>query len=255
MIFILGPCVIESEAHCRKMAGAIREQTILRNIPLIFKASFDKANRTSKDSYRGPGIKEGLRILGDLKRDTGIAVTSDIHEVWQAAYAKPVLNVIQIPALLCRQTSLIEAAAKTGRPINIKKGQFMAPEDMIHAVGKVRALSPAPVMVTERGTTFGYRNLVVDMTAFARMKDLGCQIIFDASHSVQRPGAGEGRSTGNADLIEPLALAAIAAGADGIFCEVHDDPAHALSDGPNSLPLSRLPDFLDRCLAVAKAAG
>jgi 2-dehydro-3-deoxyphosphooctonate aldolase (KDO 8-P synthase) len=214
----------------------------------VFKASFDKANRTSGSSFRGPGLEDGLAILGRVRGALGVPVLTDIHEVWQAPRAAVVADVLQIPAFLSRQTDLIQAAAATGRVVNIKKGQFLSPLDMKHAVAKVGAVGR--VFVTERGTSFGYNNLVVDMRAFPIMRGLGCPVVFDVTHSLQLPGAADGASGGLSDYIEPLASAGVAAGVDGVFVEVHDDPSRALSDGPNALPLDRLPALLNRLVAI-----
>lgn len=238
---IAGPCVIESEEHVHKMAQAI--QQIVG--PFVFKASFDKANRTSLTGFRGPGLTEGLRILSGLK-PYGHAVLTDIHEPAQAEAAAEVCDVLQIPAYLCRQTDLLVAAARTGRVVNIKKGQFLAPEDIRHAAEKVVASGSPRVLLTERGTTFGYHNLVVDMRGLPVMAALGHPVVFDATHSVQQPGGAGSASSGQPQFIETLASAAVACGVDGIFVEVHDDPAHALSDGANSLDLRRLAGFWKR---------
>jgi len=252
MIFILGPCVIESEEHALRMAHCISEVCAKAGAEFVFKASFDKANRSSLSSFRGPGI-DGLRILGNVKAETGLRITTDIHESWQAELAAEVADIIQVPALLSRQTDLILAAGRTGRIVNIKKGQFTAPEDMGYAVEKARAGGASEVWVTERGTTFGYHNLVVDMRGIPIMRRLGVPVIMDATHSVQRPSAGAGCSMGEPEFIETLASAAVAAGADGVFMEVHDDPEHALSDGPNSLRLDRLDTMLRRLLRIREA--
>jgi 2-dehydro-3-deoxyphosphooctonate aldolase (KDO 8-P synthase) len=244
MFFILGPCVIESEDHAVRMAARIKRICAGLKVDFFFKASFDKANRTSLGSYRGPGITEGLRILKVVQFETGVKVTSDIHEPWQADAAAEVLDLIQIPALLSRQTDLITAAARTGKPINLKKGQFMAPEDMLGAIGKCLAEGNKKLILTERGTTFGYHNLVVDMRSIPIMKGLGFPVVIDATHAVQKPSAGNGKSTGEPEFIATLARAAVAAGADGVFLEVHDDPAKAKSDGANSLPLGELGPLL-----------
>ena len=241
LALIAGPCVIESEEHIHKMARAIRGIAG----PFIFKASFDKANRTSLQGFRGPGLQEGLRILGGLK-PLGHAVLTDIHEPWQAEAAAEVCDVLQIPAYLCRQTDLLVAAGRTGRIVNIKKGQFLAPDDIRHAAEKVAASGSPRVILTERGTTFGYHNLVVDMRGLPAMAALGHPVVFDATHSVQQPGGAGTASSGQPQYIETLASAAVAAGVDGIFVEVHDDPAHALSDGANSLALDRLSAFWKR---------
>ena len=240
LLLIAGPCVIESEEHVHFMAREIR--SIAGDF--IFKASFDKANRSSVRSYRGPGVDEGLRILNGLRAE-GFRVLTDIHEPWQAERAAEAVDVLQIPAFLCRQTDLLVAAGRTGRVVNIKKGQFVSPSDMRHAVEKVRSTGNEQVWLTERGSSFGYNNLVVDMRGLVIMKKLGVPVIFDATHSVQLPGAGDAGSSGQPEFIEPLAKAAVATGAiDGIFVEVHDEPPRALSDGSNSLRLDRLAGFL-----------
>ncbi len=243
-LLIAGPCVLESldiALTCaRFMAEAAREYGFF----YIFKSSFDKANRTSLSSYRGPGLEAGLKMLARVKEEVKVPVTSDIHEPWQAEPAAEVLDLIQIPAFLCRQTDLIVAAAKTGKPVNIKKGQFVSPWDMYYAVEKAQAAGAAGVMLTERGYTFGYRNLVVDMRSFPIMRSFGVPVIFDATHSVQLPGGGQGVSGGEREFVAPLARAAVAAGVDGIFMEVHPAPETALCDGPNSLPLSEAKKLL-----------
>ena len=239
---IAGPCVIESEEHVFFLAREIRRIAG----EFVFKASFDKANRSSVSSYRGPGLDEGLRILGALRRE-GFQVLTDIHETWQAERAAEAVDILQIPAFLCRQTDLLVAAARTGKTVNIKKGQFVAPGDMRHAVDKVRSAGNDNVLVTERGSTFGYNNLVVDMRGLVMMRDLGVPVIFDATHSVQLPGAAGAASGGQPQFIEPLASAAVATGAvDGVFVEVHEEPSRALSDGANALRLDRLAPLLSR---------
>ena len=248
--FILGPCVIESETHALHMASRIRGVCLRAGADWVFKASFDKANRTSLNAFRGPGIIEGLNILRVVKKETGVRVTSDIHEPWQAEIAAEVLDVIQIPALLCRQTDLLVAAGKTGKPLNLKKGQFMAPEDMAFAAQKAKESGSAEVWLTERGTTFGYHDLVVDMRSIPIMQALGMPVVIDATHAVQKPGGGRGCSTGQAFLIPTIAKAAVAAGADGVFLEVHDDPPHAKSDGGNSLALDDLEGLLQTLLRI-----
>lgn len=249
-VLIAGPCVIESQDHCLKMARSIRAEAESRGIPYIFKASYDKANRTSVRSFRGPGLQEGLRILQTVKTEIGVPVLSDVHEVSQVEPAAEVLDVLQIPAFLCRQTDLIAAVAGTGRVVNIKKGQFLAPQDLRHVVEKARSSGAERVLVTERGTSFGYHNLVVDFRSLPILRGFGFPVIFDASHSVQLP-AGQGEASGgHPEYIPVLARAAIAVGVDGIFIEVHDRPGEALSDGPNALPLDRLPAFLDDILAL-----
>jgi 2-dehydro-3-deoxyphosphooctonate aldolase (KDO 8-P synthase) len=244
LAFILGPCVIESAHHALAMGEAIKEIAARVGVPCIFKASYDKANRTSLSSFRGPGLAAGLRTLAAVKERTGLPVLTDIHEPSHAAPAADVVVVLQIPAFLCRQTDLLVAAARTGKPVNVKKGQFLAPNDMRHVVTKLTDSHAAGVLVTERGTSFGYNNLVVDMRALAMLRALGCPVIFDVTHSLQLPGAGDGVSAGLAEYIEPLARAGVAAGVDGVFMEVHDDPAKARSDAGNALPLSRLESLL-----------
>ncbi|MGE0392185.1 MAG: 3-deoxy-8-phosphooctulonate synthase [Vicinamibacterales bacterium] len=248
--FILGPCVIESRAHAVEMALAIREIAARAGVPAVFKASFDKANRTSVTSFRGPGITDGLRVLAEVRERSGLPVLTDIHEAAQAAPAAEVVDILQIPAFLCRQTDLLLAAAATGRAVNIKKGQFLAPNDMRHALAKVASTGNQAVTVTERGTTFGYNNLVVDMRAFPMLRALGYPVIFDVTHSLQLPGAGDGVTIGLAEYIEPLASAGVAAGVDGVFMEVHDDPRRAKSDAANALRLDRLEPLLTRLLAL-----
>jgi 2-dehydro-3-deoxyphosphooctonate aldolase (KDO 8-P synthase) len=244
LAFILGPCVIESEPHAIAIAEALKETAARVGVPLIFKASYDKANRTSLSSYRGPGLSAGLRTLAAIRERTGLAVLTDIHEPSHAAPAAEVADVLQIPAFLCRQTDLLVAAARTGKPVNVKKGQFLAPADMRHVVGKLTASGATGVLVTERGTSFGYNNLVVDMRALPMLRALGHPVIFDATHSLQLPGAGDGVSAGLAEYIEPLARAGVAAGVDGVFLEVHDQPAKARSDAANALPIDRLESLL-----------
>jgi 2-dehydro-3-deoxyphosphooctonate aldolase (KDO 8-P synthase) len=248
LVLVAGPCVIESESHATSLARDIAAIARAASVPFVFKASFDKANRTSRTSYRGPGIDDGLAILGRIRQAIGVPVLTDIHEPWQAPRAAEVVDVLQIPAFLSRQTDLIGAAAATGRVVNIKKGQFLAPLDMRHAVAKAGA--PGRVFVTERGTTFGYNNLVVDMRAFPMLRELGCPVVFDVTHSLQLPGGGVGVSGGLSEYIEPLARAGVAAGVDGVFLEVHENPAKALSDGPNALPLARLAPLLDRLVRI-----
>ncbi len=240
LFFVLGPCVIESESLVMEVASEVARLAEKTGLPMVFKSSFDKANRTSANSFRGPGLEEGLRILAGVREATGLPVLSDIHTPDLAQRAAEVLDVIQIPAFLCRQTSLLTAAGETGKAVNIKKGQFMAPQDMLHAVEKVRSTGNNRILLTERGTFFGYHDLAVDMRSLVRMQEFGCPLIFDATHSAQLPGAGEGRSGGDRSLVAPLARAAVAAGADGVFMEVHPDPDRALCDGPNSLALTDL---------------
>lgn len=250
---IAGPCVIESEELVLSVAGKMKKITEELGIPYTFKASFDKANRTSIHSFRGPGIEEGLRILQKVKDSYGLPVCTDIHEPWQAEKAAQVCDILQIPAFLCRQTDLLVAAAKTGKCINIKKAQFLAPWDMKNCVEKVRESGNDNVMLCERGSTFGYNTLVVDMTGLRVMKDLGVPVIFDATHSVQKPG-GNGTSTGgNRQFVEYLAKAAVAVGVDGLFMETHPDPDHALSDGPNMVPLGEMKELLQKLQRVYAA--
>ena len=254
LILIAGPCVIEGEAHVRTMADEIQRITGDLGIPFIFKASYDKANRTSVKSYRGPGLVEGVRILGRLARETGLSVLTDVHEPGHCEIAAEAVDVLQIPAFLCRQTDLLVAAGKTGRAVNIKKGQFVAPWDMAHPVEKVRSTGNERVLLTERGACFGYNTLVVDFRSLPIMRRLA-PVIFDATHSVQQPSAADGVSGGQPEFIPLLARAAVAAGVDGLFLEVHDDPANAKSDGANALDLKLLKPLLETLLAIHKAAG
>ena len=254
LFLIAGPCVIESEHHVRTMADALQRVTADLAVPFIFKASFDKANRTSVKSFRGPGLLEGTRILGRLARETGLPVLTDVHEPAQCEVAAEAVDVLQIPAFLCRQTDLLVAAGKTGRAINIKKGQFVAPWDMAHPVEKVRSTGNGRVFLTERGSSFGYNNLVVDFRGLATMRALA-PVVFDGTHSVQQPSAANGVSGGQPEFIPLLARAAVAAGIDGLFLEVHDDPANAKSDGANALDLKLLKPLLQSLLAIHKAAN
>jgi 2-dehydro-3-deoxyphosphooctonate aldolase (KDO 8-P synthase) len=250
LLFIGGPCVIESEAHARELAQAIRAIASARGVSYVFKASYDKANRTSVHSFRGPGLVEGLRILGRIKDDFGLPILTDIHEPSQAAAVAEVADILQIPAFLSRQTDLLAAAAATGRVVNIKKGQFLAPLDVRHAIAKVRESGNSRVLVTERGFTFGYNNLVVDMRAFPMIRGLGVPVVFDVTHSLQLPGAGNGVTAGQAEFIEPLASAGVAAGVDGVFMEVHEDPSRAKSDGQNALRLDLLSPLLEKLVRL-----
>ena len=252
---IAGPCVIESESHALAMAHAICAITHRCGVQLIFKASFDKANRTSVRSFRGPGLADGLRVLQQVKDACAVPILTDIHEPHQAAPAAEVADVLQIPAYLSRQTDLISAAAATGRAVNLKKGQFLAPEDMRHVIEKITTGGRHQILVTERGACFGYHNLVVDMRAFPILRALGYPVVFDVTHSLQLPGGGDGQTAGQAEFIEPLASAGVAAGVDGVFMEVHDDPPAARSDGQNALPLERLEPLLDRLLALDRVGG
>ncbi len=251
LFFIAGPCVIESEAHAMKMAERLAAKASELRVLLIFKASYDKANRSSASSFRGPGIKEGLRILSAIKKKFGLAILTDIHESSQAAPAAEVCDVIQIPAFLCRQTDLLIAAGKTGRAVNIKKGQFVSPWEMRNAVEKIASTGNEKIIVTERGASFGYQNLVVDMRSFPILRGLGYPVVFDATHSVQLPGAEGKASGGRPEFIEPLARAAVAAGVDGVFMEVHDNPAKALSDGANALALEKFAPLAQRLMKIA----
>ena len=258
LVLVAGPCVIESPTHVIDLAREIAAIAGRVGIPYVFKASFDKANRTSGSSFRGPGLASGLESLRGVKSAVGVPILTDIHEASQAAAAAEVADVLQIPAFLSRQTDLVTAAARTGRVVNIKKGQFLAPLDVRHAVAKVTAAGNAHVCITERGFSFGYNNLVVDMRAFPMMRALGTPVVFDVTHSLQLPGAGDGVTSGLAEYIEPLASAGVAAGVDGIFLEVHERPADALSDGQNALELARLEPLLDRLMqidAVVRGAG
>jgi len=253
LFLIAGPCVIESEAHVQRMAEAIQRVAGDLEIPYIFKASYDKANRTSVKSFRGPGLVEGVRILGRLAKDTGLPVLTDVHEPAHCEVAAEAVDVLQIPAFLCRQTDLLVAAGKTGRAINIKKGQFVAPWDMKHPVEKVRSTGNERVFLTERGASFGYNTLVVDMRSLPVMREMA-PVVFDGTHSVQQPSAANGVSGGQPEYIPLLTRAAVAAGVDGLFLEVHDDPANAKSDGANALDLKLLKPLLEKLLAIQKAA-
>jgi 2-dehydro-3-deoxyphosphooctonate aldolase (KDO 8-P synthase) len=250
LVLVAGPCVIESEAHTVDLAGRLVDIARRTRVPFVFKASYDKANRTSGKSFRGPGIDEGLRVLAAVKSQLHVPILTDIHEAAQARAAADVADVLQIPAFLSRQTDLIVAAAKTGRVVNIKKGQFLAPDDVAHAITKVTDAGNARVVVTERGTSFGYHNLVVDMRAFPMIRALGVPVIFDVTHSLQLPGGGDGVTAGLAEYIEPLGSAGVAAGVDGVFLEVHDDPPRAKSDAQNALQLDRLEPLLHRLTAI-----
>jgi 2-dehydro-3-deoxyphosphooctonate aldolase (KDO 8-P synthase) len=252
--FILGPCALESEALAWETARALKDIADRTGAPFLFKASFDKANRTSIDSYRGPGLHEGCRILGEIARELNVPVTTDIHTAAQAEAAAEHIDLLQIPAFLCRQTDLLEAAARTGRAVNIKKGQFLAPWDAVHIAGKMRAFGCERFLITERGTTFGYNNLVTDMRALYWMRKEGIPVVFDATHSVQRPGGLGGTTGGDAELAPVLARAAVATGVEGVFMETHPDPARALSDGPNQIPLEFIEGLLLNLIAIHHAA-
>jgi len=254
LAFILGPCVIESAAHALEMALAIREISDRCGVPVIFKASYDKANRTSRRSFRGPGLEAGLRILAEVRARTGLPLLTDVHDTDQVAAAAAVVDVLQIPAFLSRQTDLLVAAARTGKAVNLKKGQFLAPTDMRHAIEKVTAEGNESVLVTERGVSFGYHDLVVDMRALPMLRELGYPVVFDVTHSLQLPGAGDGVTAGLAQYIEPMAAAGVAAGVDAIFMEVHDNPAAAKSDAANALRLDRLEALIRRLTRIDAAA-
>ena len=255
LVLIAGPCVIESEAHAIETALALRDITRRAGVPFNFKASYDTANRTSGASFRGPGLKEGVRVLGLVKEAVGVPVLTDIHAPDQAAPVAEVADVLQIPAFLSRQTDLLEAAARTGRAVNVKKGQFLAPLDMRHAIAKVVATGNKKVIVTERGYSFGYNNLVVDMRAFPILRSLGYPVVYDVTHSLQLPGGGDGVTAGQAEFIEPMARAGVAAGVDGIFMEVHQDPPKAKSDAQNALKLDRLAALLDQLVHIHQIAS
>jgi 2-dehydro-3-deoxyphosphooctonate aldolase (KDO 8-P synthase) len=250
LLLIAGPCVIESESHAVDTALAVRDIARRAGLPYVFKASYDKANRTSAGSFRGPGLREGLRVLARVRERAGVPILTDIHEPSQAEPAAAVADILQIPAFLSRQTDLLAAAAATGRVVNIKKGQFLAPEDMRHAIAKVTGAGNDRVIVTERGVTFGYHNLVVDMRAFPILRKLGFPVIYDVTHSLQLPGGGEGVTAGQAEFIEPLAAAGVAAGVDGVFMEVHERPEQAKSDAQNALRLSLLEPLLARLARI-----
>ncbi len=244
LLVIAGPCVIESPALIESLASFLKAETSRLGLNLIFKASYDKANRTSIKSFRGPGLQAGLEMLATVRREIGVPIISDVHALSEVEVAARVLDVIQIPAFLCRQTDLIQAVAGTGKVINIKKGQFISPWDIEHIIEKITAAGGDKIVITERGTSFGYNNLVVDMRSLPIMRSFGYPVIFDATHSVQLPGGGRGSSGGDSRFIAPLARAAVAAGVDGVFMEVHPKPQEALCDGPNSLPQDQLPALL-----------
>lgn len=254
LFLMAGPCVLESYERALYIGRGIKEITQRLGIPYVFKASFDKANRSSFDSYRGPGLEEGLKWLQGIKDDLNVPIVTDIHNEFQAAPAAKVADVIQIPAFLCRQTDLLYAAAKTGAVVNVKKGQFLAPEDMGNVVKKLEEGGTNQIMLTERGASFGYHNLVVDMRSFPIMRSLGYPVIFDATHSVQLPGGAGKKSAGNREYVEYLARAAAGAGVDGFFMEVHDNPEEALSDGPNMVYLDKLEGILKDLLAINEIA-
>jgi 2-dehydro-3-deoxyphosphooctonate aldolase (KDO 8-P synthase) len=253
LMWICGPCVIESHEMTLRIATELRKIAERLTLPLIFKASFDKANRSSGKSFRGPGLHEGLKTLAAVKRETGLPVTTDIHECCQVEAVGQVCDLLQVPAFLARQTDLLLAAGRTGRAVNVKKGQFMAPWDMKNVVAKLAEVDNRQVLLTERGSTFGYGQLVVDMRSVPYMQDLGCPVIFDATHSVQTPGALGDRTGGDRRMIPYLARAAVAAGCNGVFMETHPDPDKALSDGPNNIALAELPGVIESCLRVRRA--
>jgi 2-dehydro-3-deoxyphosphooctonate aldolase (KDO 8-P synthase) len=255
LALIAGPCVIESRSSCLQLAGKLHALASEEGIPLIFKASFDKANRTSVDSFRGPGITEGLAILSEVKKRYGMPILTDIHSEEQARVAGSVVDVLQIPAFLCRQTDLLLAAGETGCVVNIKKGQFLAAEDMEYAANKVCSTGNRRVLLTERGSTFGYRNLVVDMRNLPLMRTMGYPVVFDATHSVQRPGAGQGTTAGDGHMVPHLARAAVAAGCDAVFMETHVNPAKALSDGPNAIAFKNVRNLWRQLKAIHEVVG
>jgi 2-dehydro-3-deoxyphosphooctonate aldolase (KDO 8-P synthase) len=255
LLLIGGPCALESEELARTVATRMQEICDRLRINYVFKASFDKANRTSLDSYRGPGLEEGLATLAKIREEIGVPVISDIHDVSQVEAAAEVLDIIQIPAFLCRQTDLLTAAAKTGKPVNVKKGQFVSPWDMENAVNKMRGVGGQKIMLVERGASFGYNNLVVDMRSLPVMRSFGCPVIFDATHSVQLPGGSGGSSSGQREFIATLGKSAVAAGIDGLFMEIHPNPEKALCDGPNSIPLDKVEELLVQLIRVRNAVS
>ncbi|MBU0961281.1 MAG: 3-deoxy-8-phosphooctulonate synthase [Proteobacteria bacterium] len=255
LLLIAGPCALESEELARRVAGEMQEICARLGLSYVFKASFDKANRTSLDSYRGPGLEEGLSILSRIREKMQVPVISDIHESSQVAPAAEVLDILQIPAFLCRQTDLLVAAARTNKPINLKKGQFVSPWDMENGVNKIRGAGGNKIMLVERGASFGYNNLVVDMRSLPVMRGFNCPVIYDATHSVQLPGGAGGSSGGQREFIAPLSRAAVAAGIDGLFMEVHPDPDKALCDGPNSIALDRIEELLVQLVRIREAVS
>jgi 2-dehydro-3-deoxyphosphooctonate aldolase (KDO 8-P synthase) len=252
LFLIAGPCVIESRDHAFYIASELKKTTAAHGMPFVFKASYDKANRTSINSFRGLGMKEGLQILSDIRQKFQIPVLSDVHEPSQCKAAGEVLDVLQIPAFLCRQTDLILAAAETGKIVNVKKGQFLAPWEMKNVVEKIREAGSERILLTERGASFGYNNLVVDFRSFPIMQSFGCPVVFDVTHSLQLPGGQGQRSGGQPEYIPHLSRAGVAAGVDGLFMEVHENPVKALSDGPNALNLSLLPALLEQLVEIRK---
>jgi len=255
LFLIAGPCVVESLGLQLETAGRLKEICARLGVPFIFKSSYDKANRTSISSFRGPGIKEGLAILKKVRAQVGVPVLTDVHSVEEAAQAGEAVDVLQIPAFLCRQTDLLAAAAGTGRVVNVKKGQFLSPGEMANVVAKLEESGTRKILLTERGSSFGYNNLVVDMRALPIMRKFGYPVVFDATHSVQLPGGDGTKSSGQREFVAPLACAAAAAGCDGFFMEVHPDPDHAPSDGPNMVPLHDLKKLLERLMRICQAAG
>jgi 2-dehydro-3-deoxyphosphooctonate aldolase (KDO 8-P synthase) len=253
LLLIGGPCALESKELARTVAGTMQEICDRLGIFYVFKASFDKANRTSLSSYRGPGLEKGLATLAGIRKEFGVPVISDIHDVTQVAAAAEVLDILQIPAFLCRQTDLLTAAAQTGKVVNVKKGQFVSPWDMENAVNKMRGVGGRKIMLVERGACFGYNNLVVDMRSLPVMRSFGCPVIFDATHSVQLPGGAGGASSGQREFIGTLSKAAVAAGIDGLFLEIHPNPDQALCDGPNSIPLDKVEELLVQLIRVRNA--
>jgi 2-dehydro-3-deoxyphosphooctonate aldolase (KDO 8-P synthase) len=261
LVLIGGPCAIEDERHALMMAERLKRITADARVPFIYKSSYDKANRSSVHSYRGPGLKEGLRILARVKEATGLPVLSDVHDVAEVEPAAEVLDVLQVPAFLCRQTDLLLACGRTRRPVNVKKGQFLAPRDMVNVVDKIRSTGNEAILLTERGTSFGYNNLVVDFRGLPIMRGFGFPVIFDATHSVQLPGGAGDRSGGERQYVQALARAAVAVGVDALFMEIHEDPdrtlpdGRPLSDGPNMLRLDDLPRLLDEIGAIVAGLG
>ena len=261
LALIGGPCAIEDERHALMMAERLKRMTADARVPFIYKSSYDKANRSSVHSYRGPGLKEGLRILARVKEATGLPVLSDVHDVAEVEPAAEVLDVLQVPAFLCRQTDLLLACGRTRRPVNVKKGQFLAPRDMVNVVDKIRSTGNEDILLTERGTSFGYNNLVVDFRGLPIMRGFGYPVVFDATHSVQLPGGAGDRSGGERQYVQALARAAVAVGVDALFMEIHEDPdrtlpdGRPLSDGPNMLRLDDLPRLLDEILAIVSGLG
>jgi 2-dehydro-3-deoxyphosphooctonate aldolase (KDO 8-P synthase) len=255
LLLIAGPCVMEDAAHALSHARKVKALAAKHGLPAIFKASFDKANRSSGKSYRGPGLEKGLAAFAEVKRETGLPCLTDVHETSQAEPAGRVVDVLQVPAFLCRQTDLVLACARHGRAVNVKKGQFLAPKEMRHSVAKCREAGNEQIMLTERGSSFGYGNLVVDMRALVQMRELGVPVCMDATHSVQMPGSGGDTTGGDRQFVAPLARAAVAVGIDALFLEIHEDPALAKSDGPNSLDFAMADRLIGEVLAVRRALG